>query len=109
MRTRPEFRVLRGLCVPVDKISTKRTTQASAVKFAGQDGHANERMYVMAIEVDIPLPKRCLSCSFLYYIFTGEYAGMTMCQAMESKGMMLPDCLIDEWETNRPANCPIKE
>lgn len=60
------------------------------------------------IEVDIPLPKKCLLCPFLYYILTGEYEGRVMCQAMESRGIRLPDSLIDEHEPTRPANCPIR-
>ena len=56
----------------------------------------------------IPLPKKCLLCPFMYYILSGKYEGMVMCQAMESRGIRLPGSLIDEHEPTRPANCPIK-
>lgn len=60
------------------------------------------------IEIDIPAPKRCLICPMSYYILTGVYEGRMMCQAMETKGIKLSDCLIDEHALERPDNCPIK-
>ena len=60
------------------------------------------------IEVDIPLPKKCLLCPFVYYILTGKDEGRVLCQAMESRGIRLPGSLIDEHESTRPANCPIR-
>ena len=64
------------------------------------------------IVMDIPAPQNCDNCPCSYYVQTGEYAGMMMCNAMEfkrtqagfredlSKYFVVP-------EDHRPDGCPI--
>lgn len=64
------------------------------------------------IIIDIPMPKRCADCPCSYYIQTGIYEGMMMCNAMEFKqstefGTVLRENFIVE-EDHQPSNCPIK-
>ena len=37
------------------------------------------------ILIDMPMPERCGDCPCSYYIQTGEYEGLMMCNAMEFK------------------------
>lgn len=61
------------------------------------------------ILIDMPMPDRCLNCPLLYWIRTGEHAGLAMCNAIEARdGGFVPDrCLIDELCRRRPEKCPI--
>ena len=67
------------------------------------------------IMIDIPEPKKCEECPCSYLIRTGEYAGLTMCNAMEFKaasedGMKFHEELQKYFivqEDHRPDNCPI--
>jgi hypothetical protein len=65
------------------------------------------------IVIDVPMPETCEDCPCSYYIRTGEYEGLMMCNAMEFKAqksgfreelskhfVVAEDC--------RPDNCPIK-
>lgn len=64
------------------------------------------------IVMDIPVPENCETCPCSYYVQTGEYAGMMMCNAMEFKRtrtgfredlaryFVMP-------EDHRPDGCPI--
>ena len=64
------------------------------------------------IMIDIPEPKRCEECPCSYFIRSGEYEGMMMCNAMEFKDTHLgfheelSKYFIVE-ENHRPENCPI--
>ena len=64
------------------------------------------------IVMDIPEPKKCEECPCSYYITSGEYEGLMMCNAMEFKrtqaGFM--DDLSRYFvvaEDHRPDGCPI--
>ena len=65
------------------------------------------------IVLDIPEPKTCVDCPCSYWIQTGEYAGLMMCNAMEFKDKSagfheeLSKYFVvetDHW----PSGCPIK-
>ena len=66
------------------------------------------------IGINIPLPKRCIDCPCSYWIQSGDYEGMLMCQAIE---YTLPingldrtgECIVDEWADKRPNDCPMFE
>ena len=63
--------------------------------------------------IDMPMPKNCEDCPCSYYIQTGEYAGIMMCNAMEFKSNQsgfreeLSKFFV-VIEDHRPENCPIK-
>jgi len=66
------------------------------------------------IAIKIPLPDSCKNCPCSYWVTSGDYEGMLMCQAME---MNLPEngidrtgkCIVNEWAEKRPEDCPILE
>jgi hypothetical protein len=63
--------------------------------------------------IDIPEPASCEDCPCSYYIMTGEYEGMMMCNAMEFKAKSqgfheeLSRYFVVE-EDHRPSGCPIR-
>ena len=63
--------------------------------------------------IDMPMPKNCEDCPCSYYIQTGHYAGIMMCNAMEFKSNQsgfreeLSKFFV-VIEDHRPENCPIK-
>ena len=64
------------------------------------------------IVMDIPMPQNCLDCPCSYYIQTGDYAGVMMCNAMEFKsnsagfrGEISKFFVVAE--NHRPNSCPI--
>lgn len=69
------------------------------------------------IMINIPMPEKCEDCPMSYYIRSGDYEGMMMCNAMEARDKYLlreptedvtKNYLVDEWKPTRPENCPIK-
>lgn len=64
------------------------------------------------IVFDMPTPAKCEDCPCSYYIITGEYEGMMMCNAMEFKAKSLgfheelSKYFVVE-EDHRPEGCPI--
>ena len=62
--------------------------------------------------VDMPLPDRCANCPLSYWVQSGDYEGMLMCNAMEANleanGLdRTGECIVDEWREKRPDECPI--
>lgn len=65
------------------------------------------------IMIDMPLPDRCINCPCSYWIQSGEYAGMLMCEAIEYRfgfrGLdRTGECIVSESMLRRPDNCPIR-
>ena len=65
------------------------------------------------IVIDVPMPETCEDCPCSYYIRTGEYEGLMMCNAMEfkSRHMGFHEELSKFFvvpEDHMPDNCPIK-
>ena len=64
------------------------------------------------IMMDIPEPRKCEECPCSYWITSGEYEGLMMCNAMEFKANQsgfheeLKRYFIVQ-EDHRPDNCPI--
>lgn len=62
------------------------------------------------ILIDIEMPKRCVDCPCAYWIQTGEYQGMLMCNVLEYKaGDKAADkgrFIVNEYE-DRPVRCPM--
>ena len=70
------------------------------------------------VRIDMPMPEKCEDCPCSYWIQSGNYEGLMMCQAMEARDRMtlresaedmVANYLVDERDKNRPDNCPIKE
>ena len=69
------------------------------------------------ITIDIPMPENCADCPMSYWIQSGNYEGLMMCQAMEARERALvlrepveditTRYLVDEYAEERPAGCPI--
>ena len=65
------------------------------------------------IVMDIPEPKTCEDCPCFYQIRTGEWEGMTMCNAMEYKDISsgfrkeLSRYFVIA-EDHKPEGCPIR-
>lgn len=68
------------------------------------------------VRIDMPMPENCADCPCSYWIQSGSYEGLMMCQAMEARdrmtlresaGDMTENYLVNEWDENRPINCPI--
>lgn len=63
--------------------------------------------------IDIPEPKTCEECPCSYWIRSGEYEGLMMCNAMEFKACGTFHEELTQYfivkEDHRPENCPIKE
>ena len=61
------------------------------------------------ILIDIEMPKRCADCPCAYWIQTGEYQGMLMCNALEYKaGENAADksrFIVNE--NGKPGRCPL--
>ena len=66
------------------------------------------------IMIDIPEPKKCDDCPCSYWITSGEYEGLMMCNAMEFKTNQdgfreeISRYFIVAPEDHRPDGCPIK-
>jgi len=65
------------------------------------------------IMMDIPEPKKCEDCPCAYWIQTGEYEGLMMCNAMEFKSQQsgfheeITRYFVAP-EDHRPEGCPIR-
>ena len=69
------------------------------------------------ITIDIPMPENCVDCPLSYWIRTGDYEGMMMCNAMEARDKALvfqepveditAKYLVNEYAEERPGGCPI--
>lgn len=65
------------------------------------------------IVIDVPMPENCEKCPCSYYIQSGEYEGLMMCNAMEFKSIQsgfreeLSRFFVVA-EDHRPDNCPIR-
>ena len=69
------------------------------------------------ITIDIPMPENCADCPLSYWIQSGNYEGLMMCQAMEARERALvlrepveditAKYLVDENAEERPGGCPI--
>jgi hypothetical protein len=63
------------------------------------------------IKIDIPMPEKCMDCPCSYWIRSGEYEDMLLCNALEFKKkanhIQMRECLVDEYSTRRPKRCPI--
>lgn len=65
------------------------------------------------ILMDMPMPESCGNCPCSYQIRTGEYEGMTMCNALEFKDINtgykneMSKYFVVEEERRRPDNCPM--
>lgn len=64
------------------------------------------------VVIDMPLPDRCYDCPLSYWVQSGDYEGMMMCNAMEANleanGLdRTGECLVDENATKRPHGCPM--
>ena len=67
------------------------------------------------IMMDIPEPRKCEECPCSYWITSGEYEGLMMCNAMEFKEFSAHGAELHEeirkhfivQEDHRPDNCPI--
>lgn len=64
------------------------------------------------IVMDIPEPRKCEDCPCSYWIKSGDYEGLMMCNAMEFKATqtgfheeMRKYFIVQE--DSRPDNCPI--
>ena len=66
------------------------------------------------IMMDIPEPKKCEDCPCSYWIQTGEYEGLMMCNAMEFKANNagfheeVSRYFVVAPESHRPDGCPIR-
>ena len=65
------------------------------------------------ILIDMPMPGNCEDCPCSYYIQTGDYEGLMMCNAMEFKqnSTGFQEELSRYFvvaEDHRPDGCPIK-
>ena len=64
------------------------------------------------IMMDIPEPKKCEECPCSYYITSGEYEGLMMCNAIEFKAISsgfheeISRYFVTP-EGHRPDGCPI--
>ena len=64
------------------------------------------------IVIDMPMPANCEACPCSYYVMTGEYEGMMICNAMEfkEKSSGFREELSKYYvvaEDHRPDNCPM--
>lgn len=63
--------------------------------------------------IDIPEPKTCEECPCSYWIRSGEYEGLLMCNALEFKERGSFHDELQKFfivrEDHRSENCPIKE
>lgn len=68
------------------------------------------------IVVDMPMPQNCEDCPMSYWIRSGEYEGMMMCNALEFRESMklrepaediTKNYLVDSRPDKRPEGCPI--
>ena len=67
------------------------------------------------IMIDIPEPKKCEECPCSYWVTSGDYEGLMMCNAMEFKEFSKQGLEFHEelrkyfivQEDHRPENCPI--
>ena len=64
------------------------------------------------ILIDMPMPEKCRECPCAYWIMSGEYEGLLMCNALEWRDGSRQDVrkafLVEEWANKRPEKCPIK-
>lgn len=69
------------------------------------------------IMIDIPMPENCMDCPMSYWVRSGDYEGMMMCNAMEARDRALvlrepaeditANYLVEEYAEKRPEKCPI--
>ena len=68
------------------------------------------------IVVDMPMPKNCEDCPMSYWIWSGGYEGLMMCNALEFRERMklrelaediTKNYLVDSSSDKRPEGCPI--
>ena len=66
------------------------------------------------VMIDMPMPERCMDCPCSYWIQSGEYEGLMMCNAMEFKAHRseLREISTEYFvvqEDHRPETCPMIE
>lgn len=64
------------------------------------------------IGIDMQMPDKCCQCPMSYWIQSGEHEGELMCniverQLVERQCPDLEQCIVDEWASVRPDNCPL--
>jgi len=66
------------------------------------------------VTIDMPMPERCADCPCSYWIQSGEYEGLMMCNAMEFKAHrgelreISSEYFIVQ-DDHRPDDCPMTE
>ena len=64
------------------------------------------------IAIKMRMPKYCEDCPCSYWVQSGDYEGMLMCQAIEANLEMnglnrTGECIVDQWPDRKPENCPM--
>jgi hypothetical protein len=69
------------------------------------------------IGINMPMPKRCFDCPLSYWVQSGYFEGMLMCNAKEANlarnkdysDELIGECIVDEFKEERPKDCPIMD
>lgn len=69
------------------------------------------------VGINMPMPERCVDCPLSYWIRSGCFEGMLMCNAKEANLTkdkdysyeLIGECIVDEFKEERPKDCPITE
>lgn len=61
------------------------------------------------IGIEMELPKACENCPCSYWIQSGQYEGLLMCNVLEYTGQDLPKAAYLVDMGSRPEQCPMKE